>query len=274
MKIIVTGANGYIGRNVVRVLTERGHSVTAVLLRNESESLHAFLDGATIFYGNIFELNNEQIKKLFPAESILLHLAWRAGFNHRDVTHLENVMNHFKFLVRASEAGVENISIAGTMHEVGYYVGEVCANTPCNPITPYGIAKNFLRQAIFDYASTKSNLSIQWLRFYYITGDDRQSNSIFRKILDADEKNEEFFPLNSGEMLYDFIDIKELSELVANKLEKKGSGIYNCSSGKPKSLRSHVEKFIIENNLKIKPKYNVFPARPYDSVAIWGKKDS
>jgi len=36
--------------------------------------------------------------------------------------------------------------------------------------------------------------------------------------------------------------------------------------------KTAVEEFIAVHNLKIKPKYNVFPARPYDSMAVWGKK--
>ncbi len=84
-------------------------------------------------------------------------------------------------------------------------------------------------------------------------------------------KDKSFFPLNSGEMLYDFIGIEELSAQIEERISSKQSGIFNCCSGKPKSLRTAVEEFIAVHNLKIKPKYNVFPSRPYDSMAVWGK---
>ena len=73
-------------------------------------------------------------------------------------------------------------------------------------------------------------------------------------------------------MLYDFIDIEELSAQIEERILSKEKGIFNCCSGKPKSLRTAVEEFITKHNLKIKPKYNVFPARTYDSMATWGKR--
>ncbi len=44
--------------------------------------------------------------------------------------------------------GIKNISVAGTMHEVGYFVGPIDENTPCNPRNPLWNCKNFLRQAM------------------------------------------------------------------------------------------------------------------------------
>ncbi|MEG9487892.1 NAD(P)-dependent oxidoreductase [Mannheimia indoligenes] len=270
MNIIVTGANGYIGRNVVHSLLNKGHKVTAMLF--DGETPHRLLDGANIYFANIFEISTEQLSVLAQNHDSLLHLAWQAGFNHRDPSHLENVMKHYHFLVSMAQAGIKTISVAGTMHEVGYFVGPIDADTPCNPRNPYGIAKNFLRQAMFDFASVTPELNLQWIRFYYITGDDRFSNSIFTKILKAEDEGQEFFPLNSGEMLYDFIDIRDLAQQIEQTISSQEQGIFNCCSGKPKSLRAAVEEFIQQHNLKIKPKYNVFPARTYDSMAVWGKK--
>lgn len=268
MNIIVTGANGYIGRRVVERLLIQGHNVTAVLF--DGENPDSLLKGAEIYYGDILNLSLSQLKELVRGKDNLLHLAWQSGFNHRDPLHLENVMKHYNFLISAAQNGIMNISIAGTMHEIGYFVGPIDAETPCNPRNPYGIAKNFLRQAMFDFASVNPQINLQWLRFYYIIGDDRFNNSIFTKILRAEDENQEYFPLNSGEMLYDFIEIQELSLKIVQKVESRLSGIFNCCSGKPKSLRTAVEEFIECHQLKIKPKYNVFPSRPYDSMAIWG----
>jgi nucleoside-diphosphate-sugar epimerase len=93
MNIIVTGANGYIGRNVVRGLLDKGHQVTAMLF--DGETPHHFLEGASLFYGNIFALSQDKKCDLVKDAECLLHLAWQAGFNHRDPSHLANVMKHF-----------------------------------------------------------------------------------------------------------------------------------------------------------------------------------
>ena len=70
----------------------------------------------------------------------------------------------------------------GSMHEIGYHVGEVNNDTHCNPMSLYGIAKNALRQAVLTYVDGK-DVSVKWLRAFYITGDDVHNNSIFAKIL-------------------------------------------------------------------------------------------
>ena len=57
-------------------------------------------------------------------------------------------------------------------------------------------------------------------------------------------------------------------------LQTKVTGIINCCSGKPVSLKEKVESFLKENNLKIKLEYGVFPDRSYDSPAIWGNNDT
>ena len=53
-------------------------------------------------------------------------------------------------------------------------------------------------------------------------------------------------------------------------MQKKVCGIINCCSGTPISLGERVEKFIADNNLKIKLDYGKFPDRPYDSPGVWG----
>lgn len=269
MKIAITGANGFIGRRVAAQLMKEGHQVVSFILPEEQP--HPFIESSIVVKANIFALGQGDLNDYLSGCDALLHLAWKAGFNHHAPSHINDVLEHYNFIAKAVAANVPFISIAGTMHEIGYHVGPVNNSTPCNPINPYGIAKNFLRQAIADMA-VKSKFQFQWLRFYYITGDDAFNNSIFSKILDAEKRGEATFPLNSGEMLYDFIDINELGAQISRRITSGKAGVFNCSSGKPVSLRTKVESFIKDNNLKIKPEYNVFPARPYDSMAIWGEQ--
>ena len=55
----------------------------------------------------------------------------------------------------------------GTMHEIGFWEGAVDENTPCNPLSQYGIAKNALRQSLL-LLTQNSDVKIYWLRAYYI----------------------------------------------------------------------------------------------------------
>lgn len=268
MKIVITGAGGYIGRSVVKYAVDAGHDVSCIVYPSNTDS--DYLRNVNRIELDLLTASQEAIDQAFAGNEACLHLAWQSGFNHQDQCHIGNVLKHYEFIVKVINAGIKNISVAGTMHEIGYHVGPVNADTTCEPINPYGIAKNFLRQAVVDLCG-KNGVEVKWLRMYYITGNDERSNSIFSKVLAAAKRGDATFPLNSGEMLYDFINIENLSEqLIEASIQTSYTGIINCSSGKPVSLRTAVERFISEHNLDIKPEYNKFPRREYDSYAIWG----
>ena len=89
-----------------------------------------------------------------------------------------------------------------------------------------------------------------------------------------EEEKIERFPFTTGVNKYDFINIDELSEMIAKaSIQKEITGIINCCSGKAVSLKEKVEEFLQNNNLKIKLEYGVFPEREYDSPEIWGNNE-
>lgn len=167
-------------------------------------------------------------------------------------------------------SGVRQVAVMGTMHEVGYWEGPVTEDTPCRPMSMYGIAKNALREA-FLLRAKELDVTAQWLRAFYIRGDDAHSQSIFGKLYRAAKEGKKTFPFTSGQNKYDFIKVDELaSQLCACLCQDKVTGVINCCTGKPVSLGEEVESFIEEKGLDISLEYGAFPDRPYDSPAIWG----
>ena len=164
--------------------------------------------------------------------------------------------------------------VMGSMHEVGYWEGAIKEDTPTNPKSLYGVAKNSLRQIFLEMASGKPDLCFQWIRGYYILGDDMKNNSIFSKILKADMEGKEKFPFTSGKNQYDFIKVDELArQIVAVTEQTEITGVINCCTGNPHSLAEEVESFIKENGLKIQLEYGAYPDRPYDSPGVWGDSE-
>jgi len=265
-KVLVTGANGYIGRNVINYLLDSNIDVVAVDI-----SLNKIIsEKVKKIEINIFE-NTDYLFSNLQNVGTCIHLAWRNGFVHNSITHLEDISLHYKFLKKIHEFGIKNINVIGTMHEIGYWEGEVDNDTTTNPISFYGIAKNSLRQSLKILEDSDKELFIKWLRVFYIQGDDRNNNSIFSKILQKEEEGTKTFPFTTGKNKYDFINISILAEMISKAaLQTEVTGIINCCSGKPVSLKEKVELFLKENNLKIKLEYGVFPDRSYDSPAIWG----
>lgn len=264
MKVLVTGAAGYMGKHVVKELLNRGYKVYAVDLNHKEIDSRAEILDVDIFRGNL------NIYEELQKPDLCIHLAWQDGFIHNSPKHMENLSGHFKFLRDMIEGGCKKIAVMGTMHEVGFWEGKIDESTPCNPLSQYGIAKNALRQSLLLLAKN-TDTKIYWLRAYYILGDDRRNSSIFTKLLQAEEDGKKEFPFTTGESKYDFIDIKELArQIVSASTQDEVSGIINVCSGKPVALKNKVEEFIQEKGLKIRLKYGAFPERPYDSKIVYG----
>jgi len=265
--IAVTGAGGYIGSHVVSSLCDSGFSVTAIDTNTELVDKRA-----NCLQLDIFDTNINVYQDLgFP--EICLHLAWKNGFNHNSEDHINFLPKHYEFLRNMIGGGLPHLAVLGTMHEIGYWEGEVNDETPTNPKTLYGISKNTLRQILQEEARVK-NLRFQWLRAFYIIGNDSRNKSVFSKILEFEKEGKATFPFTTGENKYDFITIEDLTrQIIACISQTAITGVINCCSGVPVSLREMVTRFLTENNLKIKPQYGAFPSRPYDSPAIWGNAE-
>lgn len=263
MKILVTGANGYLGQGIVKSLLNFGHEVIATdfIINNVDER-------AQIIAANIFDIK-EPFEHFLSPEAIL-HLAWKDGFIHNSHTHLIDLPKHYLFLEKLANSGIKEITVMGTMHEVGYFEGCINENTPCNPINLYGISKNALRNAV-EVLCCNQGVNFKWLRGYYIVGDSKNGNSIFSKLASAETNGEKEFPFTSGQNQYDFLDYKNFCYYVAlASTQNQINGIINICSGKPVKLADRVEEFIKTNGYSIKLKYGAYPDRNYDSKAIWG----
>lgn len=263
LKILVTGANGYLGQGIVRSILNNGHCVVATDFNTQ------FVDErAERIDCNLFEVDNPY--SFFGEPDVLLHLAWRDGFVHYSSAHIDDLPKHYAFIKKMVDGGIQQVAVMGSMHEIGFFEGSINESTPCHPTTPYGIAKNALRD-LTQMICKQKNIVFQWLRGYYIVGNSKFGSSIFSKITAAVDEGKTEFPFTLGQNQYDFIDYPDFCAQVAAVVgQKNEQGIINICSGKPEKLADRVERFIKENGYRIKLQYGAFPDRPYDSKAIWG----
>ena len=265
--IVVTGANGYIGHNVVRCLLDCGFDVTAVDMNNNNIDKRANFININLFQDNV------NFYELLGHPSICLHMAWRDGFKHNSENHIKDLYYHYNFLSNLIENGTKQIAVMGTMNEIGFYEGKIDEDTPTNPLSYYGISKNSLRE-LLEVKQNNYDFTLQWLRCFYIYGDDKNNHSIFTKIMEAEEQGKVLFPFTTGETKYDFIHVDDLVKQISTVVgQDKINGIINCCSGEPVALKDKVEQFLEDNNYNIKLEYGAFPERPYDSKIIYGDSE-
>lgn len=208
MKIAITGAGGYIGRHVITELLNSGHTVIAADINTDDVDERASKLNIDIFSAD------ENPYYAMKQPDVLLHLAWRDGFKHNSNAHMGDLSAHYKFLSSMIEGGLKHLVVMGTMHEIGYHEGAINDKTLCNPVSMYGIAKDALRRSIFQLTKEKQCI-LQWLRAYYIYGDDLKNNSIFAKLTATSLAGKTTFPFTTGKNKYDFISIEELAKQIS-----------------------------------------------------------
>ena len=99
--VIVTGANGYLGRHVVKALLNMGHQVYAMDIKTEDVD-----DRAVKIQGNIFA-NGVELYNQVNEPDVCIHLAWRDGFVHSSPNHMGDLSKHFMFIKGMLDAGLK-----------------------------------------------------------------------------------------------------------------------------------------------------------------------
>ena len=220
MKILVTGANGYLGQGIVKHLLDLGNNVVATDFSVEHIDCRA-----KQVQCDIFEVASPFT--FFEKPDVLLHLAWRDGFLHYSNAHVDDFPKHYRFIQSFAKSDVKTIACLGTMHEIGFYEGAIKEDTPCNPSTPYGVCKNALRE-LTESLCIQNSITYMWLRGYYIVGNSQYGSSIFSKITAAEIEGKKEFPFTMGQNQFDFIDYEDFCEQVAKSVcQNKIKGVIN-----------------------------------------------
>lgn len=264
MRVLVTGANGYIGRHVIPELLIRGAEVTAADFRCDAVDGRCNVIESDILAmeGGLYEASGRP--------DVCIHLAWRNSFDHMNKSHMADLDRHFRFLTGLIEAGLPQLVVMSTVHEVGYHEGAVDEETPARPVTPYGMAKNTLRERMTDYCGLHGCI-LQWIRGFYIVGDDEHNASVFTRMIEAEKRGDRSFPFTSGRNKFDFLNIDELaSQIAATAMQKDVTGVINCCSGTAAPLAEKAQKFLAERNMTIRLDYGKYPEREDASPAVWG----
>ncbi len=270
MKILVTGATGFIGNYVIRELLAQNHEVIASS-RSESKAQSCDWYHRVRYIG--FDLNERgnHLFELFGQPEQMIHLAWEGLPNYQAQYHLEkNLWNHYWFLKSLIEGGLRRITVTGTCFEYGKQFGPLSEAAETRPNTAYGLAKDTLRRTL-QQLQQDHEFELKWLRLFYVYGPGQHPQSLMAQLDSALKKGLPSFPMSAGEQLRDYLQVEELAKrLVAIALQQRISGIINCCSGQPISVRRLVENYVREQGARIELELGSFPYPEHESLAFWG----
>jgi dTDP-6-deoxy-L-talose 4-dehydrogenase (NAD+) len=273
MKILVTGATGFIGRHLIPELINRGHEIIAAGLEDKNNLQFPWLDKVRYIQYDLNESNDNCYDRLQRPDR-LIHLCWAGLPNYQELFHLEkNLFNSYFFIKQLVLSGVKDITVLGTCFEYGLQEGCLSEEMATRPVNPYGLAKDCLRKFLQEL-NIKQPFNLKWVRLFYLYGAGQNKNSILELLKKALENNDAVFNMSGGEQQRDYLPVEKAAEYIAKiALKDDFSGIVNCCSGNPVSIRSLVENYLQDNHKSIKLNLGYYPYPDYEPMAFWGNND-
>jgi len=270
MKVLVTGASGFIGNCVVEKLLKYNFDVIANGIKPTREIHSDWLKKVTYIQANLNERSKDWFS-FFGKPDMLIHLSWEGLPNYKELFHLErNLPNNYFFLKNMVENGLKKVVVTGTCFEYGIQSGALKENLGTKPDNPYALAKDCLRKFL-EQLQKKVDFNLKWLRLFYMYGKGQSANSILSQLETALIRGDKVFNMSGGEQLRDYLQVEKMAEYIVKILmQDKISGIINCCSGEPIAIRELVENYLAEKNKRIELNLGYYPYPDYEPMAFWG----
>jgi nucleoside-diphosphate-sugar epimerase len=233
-RALVTGAGGFIGRNAVRALVERGFEVHAVGTHPRESS-----DGVTWHVADLLDTAAaaELVERV--RASHLLHLAWYAepGLFWSSPINVRWLEASLVLLREFAEGGGQRAVGAGTCAEYDWSGDGVCheRDTPLAPNTLYGECKRSLHAVVERLYGASGGPSLAWGRIFFLYGPHEDPRRLVPSVALALLKGREA-PCTEGLQRRDFMHCVDVGDAFAALLDGGVQGPVNIASGQAVSI--------------------------------------
>jgi len=227
MKVLLTGASGFIGRNVLKTLQAQGINVVAVG-RLQPQLAVPFIEADLMRVKDFDSLVDK------AQATHLLHLAWYTEYGKywTSPLNLRWVEATTKLVEAFCVAGGEQVVAAGTCAEYDWSIG-FCQEdvSQIAPSTLYGVTKDVTRRLVSSICES-NKVSWAWGRVFIPYGFGEDSRRLIPSLFDVFQKKRAPFGTN-GRSYRDFLHVEDVGKAFVQMLISDARGCYNIASGEP-----------------------------------------
>ncbi len=207
-KIFISGASGFIGKNLVKLLSKKNYRIFCLTRKKKYKLANTkWLVG---------ELNDNYQEYLKDAD-LLIHCATTGVYEKESSKKIykTNFHDSLKFLKQAYKAGCKNWIILGTSGEYGYVTnGPMSPKTKLKPVDTYGKSKVLFYKKL-KKLKIRKKCKILYIRIFHVYGKEPNSKRLYTGLVRAAKKNLNF-KMTLGEEIRDFVSV----DFVVNKIHK------------------------------------------------------
>lgn len=248
VKVIVTGATGFIGTALCRELLQNGHEVIAVIRPDSKRKGKLYLEEEQGANCRILELsldNLASLSEMVEKADVFYHLAWNgaAGAEREDFDIQYTNIGYTAAAVRAAtQCGCKKFIGAGSQAEYGVVSGMAKEEeTLPRPFMMYGAAK-LAACHMGRLVAKREQISFVWPRIYSIYGVGENAGTLVSYVIDTLKKGG-VPELSPCENRWNFMHITDCAEALRILGERKETeGIYHVASEDTRLLKEFVEE--------------------------------
>lgn len=241
-RVVVTGATGFVGRQIIRALDVDGVTVIPVVRAGKEGFLRDLRRvGRIVTSLDLFSEDEAWWEVQCQDADLVIHCAWYAepGKYLYSATNVDCLIGSLKLARGAVKAGVKRFVGIGTCAEYDQSHGVLSIDTPLAPLTPYAASKAALFISLSRWLPTEA-LSFAWCRLFYLHGENEDTRRLASYIREQIE-NGRSAELTSGKQIRDFMNVTDAGEKIAEVALSDLTGPINVCSGVPITVRQFAE---------------------------------
>jgi UDP-glucose 4-epimerase len=228
VKVLVTGASGFIGRSVLNQLVSDGRFDIVAASRRPEINIRVEWEAIDLLSPGAVE---SLVRRTRPTH--LIHLAWNVqpGVFWHATDNLDWIAASITLLRAFGECDGEHAVIAGTCAEYDWTLGNGRFNegAPIRPATLYGISKDVLHRAA-RAAAVKFSMSVAWGRVFWVYGPGEPPGRLVSDVALSLTRNRPI-ETSSGVQKRDFMYVDDVASAFVAALVRRWDGAFNIGSG-------------------------------------------
>ena len=267
---LVTGADGFVGSQVVRALLANGLPTAIVRRAGAASRFNDSQLAAIRTVSDLFDADSQELNRVVAGISTIIHCAWytHPGSYVASAANLQCLLGTIRLCEAFIAAGGHRFVGIGTCAEYDTHRGVLDISTPLSPHSLYAACKTSafltLRPLLRD-----SGRSFAWCRLFYLFGEGEHPDRLTPTLHTTLSRNSHA-DLTDGSQVRDFLDVTTAGRRIAELATSTFSGPANICSGNRQTIRSYAEAIADQYGRRDLLRFGARPSNPFDPPVVVG----